>query len=393
MTGSARDAEAVLAEIQAALDTDGVWVAPSLRERVDGADVAAISDQLAAMEVPTYFVLHDLQDSDPFGGDPAELLTRLHDRSDKDGFYLAPQFYGGPERFLVQSRSWGSENRDHHAIAVADHRHEDDDGLVADTGAYFVELAGLLADPTAAKEAYEAEVVPTFDSPGTSSTSGSPYADDGNEALVGAGVGALLALLAVVVWWRRRARRGRVLQLPASVVANVRAARDSALERRADVDVLALGEAIDEAEIDPVRHDAAAWQQALDHHEGAQRVLRRPERDVLDVVGAIVLAERGRRALAAATAGKPFVPAARCYLHPLHEGRIHRSVVESGGRQVEVPVCSACRAALKAGRTPDVLDVERRGRPVHYFETDAEPWASTGYGALHPDLIGRLHTR
>lgn len=391
MTDTPDEVDATLAAIQQALDAQGVWVAPSLRQEVDADDVAAISAQLRTAPSPTYFVIHDLQDSDAFGGDPAELLTRLHDRSGKDGHYLSPQFFGGTERVLVQTRTWGAENSDRGAIAVAEHRHEDEDGLIGDLGAFFVELATLVADPEAAREAYEAEVVPTFEQSRSTSTS-SPYADDGgNEALVGAGVGALIALLAVGVWWRRRAKRAQVLQLPASVVSNVRAARDSTLERRADAAVLALGEAIDDTEIDPVAHDAAAWQEALDHHEGAQRVLRRRDADVLDVVGAIVLAERGQQALRAAVAGKPFAPTARCYLHPLHQGRIHRAVVESGGRQVEVPVCHACRAALRSGRTPDVLDVERRGRPVHYFETDAEPWASTGYGALQPDLIGRLH--
>ena len=44
-----------------------------------------------------------------------------------------------------------------------------------------------------------------------------------------------------------------------------------------------------------------------------------------------------------------------------------------------------------AGRRPDVLDVVVRGTPHHYFETDREPWASTGFGALEPDLVTRLH--
>ena len=37
------------------------------------------------------------------------------------------------------------------------------------------------------------------------------------------------------------------------------------------------------------------------------------------------------------------------------------------------------------------LDVVVDGRPEHYFETDREPWASTGFGALEPDLVRRLH--
>lgn len=381
--------EDLLAQIQQALDETGVWVAPALRSAVDDADVATISTQLSTLDRPTFLVIHDLRDSDAFGGDPAELLTQLHDRSGIDGLYLSPQFFGGPERFIVDARGWGTEDDAREAIAVADVRHEED-GLVDDLGAYFVELATLMADGTA-REAYEAEVVPTF---GTHSSTSSPYDDEGvSDGLVGAGIGAALALVAVGVWWRRRARRKQVLHLPASVVATARAARDSTLERRAEESALALGEAIDAAEIDPVAHDAAAWQQALDHYEGAQRVLRGSSNDVLDVVGAIVLAERGEEALAAALAGKAFVPGPRCYLHPLHTGRVSRAVVESGGRRVDVPVCQACRAALKAGKTPDVLDVERRGRPVHYFEADAEPWASTGYGTLQPDLIDRLHRR
>lgn len=45
------------------------------------------------------------------------------------------------------------------------------------------------------------------------------------------------------------------------------------------------------------------------------------------------------------------------------------------------------------GPGPDILDVARRGKPVHYFETDSEPWASTGYGSLEGDLIKKLQTR
>ena len=53
-------------------------------------------------------------------------------------------------------------------------------------------------------------------------------------------------------------------------------------------------------------------------------------------------------------------------------------------------MCATCRKDLAAGRRPDILDVVRDGVPVHYFATDAEPWASTGYGALEPDLLTAL---
>ncbi len=37
-----------------------------------------------------------------------------------------------------------------------------------------------------------------------------------------------------------------------------------------------------------------------------------------------------------------------------------------------------------------MLDLDADGEPRHYFELDVEPWSSTGYGALDPDLPGRL---
>ena len=58
---------------------------------------------------------------------------------------------------------------------------------------------------------------------------------------------------------------------------------------------------------------------------------------------------------------------------------------------LEVPLCKACRTDLAAGRAPDTLGVVRGGEPQHYFDTAAEPWVSTGYGSLHPDLVARLH--
>jgi hypothetical protein len=67
--------------------------------------------------------------------------------------------------------------------------------------------------------------------------------------------------------------------------------------------------------------------------------------------------------------------------------------VEVGGERVRAPLCRRCVADLGKGRRPDILDVLRRGEPVHYFDTDARPWAATGYGALQPDLVRELHRR
>lgn len=109
------------------------------------------------------------------------------------------------------------------------------------------------------------------------------------------------------------------------------------------------------------------------------------------MVGAIVLADNGRAALTSALDGRDFTPPSRCFLNPLHNRAVDKRTVEYGGREVRAPLCNACRTALTKNRGPDILDVVRRGKPVHYFETDAAPWASTGYGSLEPDLLLRLH--
>ena len=176
------------------------------------------------------------------------------------------------------------------------------------------------------------------------------------------------------------------------MIEHVREAHDQRLEERAQADVLALGERIDATEM-ATADDQAAWQTALDHYDAAQRVLGRGDSrpEVLDVVGAIVLAKRGLEAVAAAKSGGPFTPTPVCFLNPLHDKPHGTSTVESGGRRVKVPLCAACRSDLRSGRTPDTLDVIRGGRAVHYFDSDAEPWASTGYGSLRSDLVPRLH--
>jgi hypothetical protein len=109
-------------------------------------------------------------------------------------------------------------------------------------------------------------------------------------------------------------------------------------------------------------------------------------------VGAIVLAERGDAALTA-LAGREFEPTTPCFLDPLHGEATTEGSIEVDGDRIAVPLCKACRAELRRKRRPDILDVVRDGKPVHYFETDDEPWASTGYGALSPDLVERLHRR
>ncbi|MGH8968065.1 MAG: hypothetical protein ACRDXB_22450, partial [Actinomycetes bacterium] len=136
-----------------------------------------------------------------------------------------------------------------------------------------------------------------------------------------------------------------------------------------------------------------AWQQAVEHHTIARRILDGPHSSA-DTVGVIVLTDRGDSALDAAVADRSWEPTRPCYLNPLH-GDSARTVRWRGAAAgVDVPACAECADAIDAGRMPDdVLDFPYDGRLRHYFALEIEPWASTGYGALEPDLLGRLKSR
>jgi len=382
MAGSDDD---LLGTIQSSLDATGVWVDPSLSALITARDVKAMEAHVADSATPLFVVVQPLSDGDSFGGDPVELLSRLHDRSHADGLYVAVRSPDSPEYFGLTTRAWGSVPDDYYAASVGEQQHP------GDLAGALVQVTRLVADG-GSEEAYLAL---HKDQEATSTPPPPPAEDDGGSALpVGILVGVTVALAACAAAWRVHHARRRTFSLPASVIERVREAHDDKLEQRAAAEVLALGEAIDAAEM-LAADEPTAWQAALDHYDGAQRVLARgggrPE--VLDVVGAIVLAGRGQEALRAAKGRRPFRPSPVCYLNPLHAQPRGTSTVESAGRRVEVPMCGVCRADLRAQRAPDVLDIVRRGRPVHYFETDAEPWASTGYGALEPDLVPRLQGR
>lgn len=381
--------EDLLAQIWASLESTGVWVAPELSGEVSPAELAALREAVAAVATPTYVVVQPLVDGDAFGGEAAELLTQLHDRYDAGGLYLAPQFYGGPDTLNVVDRAWGTDLDPWQALAVAEARHADAEDRIDDLGGFLVEATQLIADPDL-PQAYDDEVAST-----SAPTGGGPDPVENGDPVAGLLVGGLLGLLivAAVVAVVRRGRRPQTFALPASVVAQVREAHADRIEQEARTGLLALGDAIRTEDLD-AGDDNRAWQAALDHYDAAARVLDTggADLDVLDAVGALVLVRRGRAALAAATSGKPYRPATSCYLHPLHDaptGRRTRLVQD--GHTGDVPLCAACRADLKAGRTPDALRVDRGGRAVLYVESGAEPWASTAYGALGADLVGALH--
>ncbi|MGW6531007.1 hypothetical protein [Streptomyces venezuelae] len=216
---------------------------------------------------------------------------------------------------------------------------------------------------------------------------------DGNNAPPWALITAIalpaLALALLTPFLVRSARRrsgsaAAPFTLPRAVFAAARAADEAELRRRAEAEVLALGEAARAA-------DAGATpglQRALDAYAAAGTVLDSAH-GLPDLAGVLALVTEGRDALD----GTPD-PLPLCFFNPLH-GRAARTIPwrPLGHRdQLHVSACPACARAISERRAPEVLTdtPATDGRPVPYFEVDAESsvWAATGYGSLLGDAAG-----
>lgn len=273
------DNAALLQQIQTSLDATGVWVDPSLRSLFTPNDLARIEANIARSDQPQFVVVYPFTDGDPFNNEPEELLTVLHDASQVDGLYLSARSpeNGDPTADYASvglvGRLWGPGPDATYVTSPAEDHHP------GDISGALVEATSTVADGTA-QQAWDAyiDALPRTSS-GTSSSDSSSASDaedsgGGNAVGVGAVVGVVVALAAVAAVWRVRRARRRTFSLPASVIAHVREAHDDRLEEQARAEVLALGEAIDAEDVDP-SDEPVAWQAALDHYDGAKRVLSR----------------------------------------------------------------------------------------------------------------------
>lgn len=408
-------AEEPIEEVVAALREDGLYVAPSASSLVTEQQQAEIAENLAALDAadaPVYVVVEKLQDTGRFGGKMDQMLTLAHDagEGELDGVYIGTDFFYSADfaedrdiaPYTLTTREWSPS-----AELPTTFDAYDVDLVEKDLGAGLVTLTDALASyvdgDTGEWDSYITEIREARED-SLAATSGG---DGDGFPIVAVGVVVAIAVVVTVLVRRssRRTKEGtavqpsrggrqRVFTLPPSALDLVRAAHDARIVGRGRDELLALGESIDEAELTD-RGDAGAWQAALDHYDAARRVLRpeEPADDVplLDGVGGLVLAERGRAALAAALRGRSYRPQAPCFLNPLHGTGGNAQDVEVAGERLHAPLCTRCRRDLKRGSRPEILDVMVDGQPRHYFDTEAQPWAATGYGALQPDLVSALH--
>ncbi|WP_110206320.1 hypothetical protein [Nocardioides daejeonensis] len=381
-----------LAAVHQELELDHVYVHPSLRSLVSESDEESLQQQAAQADHPTYIVVWPYRPGDAYGGKPADLLTRLHDQYPEPGIYLSNEVrlepIGDSYGVEIDGRQWGVGGEQDGPI---EWRVKSQVGMERqpDVVTSFERGLELLAmDPGDLEQLHGT----TLDERSATYRAEHPPEDEGGwQAPVVTGLVALLALFVawrVVVSFRKQKQPA---PLPKSAMQRIRAAQSKELLARAQDESQALGELLDELEISP-HDDRSAWQAALDHYAAVRRLLESEEPDPLDVVGALVLTQRGEDALSSARAGQPWEPSRTCFLNPLHGKAAREQRIEVEGRLIDVPVCAACRTALRKKQVPDIFDVVRRGQPRHYFETDVEPWASSGYGALDPDLL-KLLTR
>jgi len=112
----------------------------------------------------------------------------------------------------------------------------------------------------------------------------------------------------------------------------------------------------------------------------AERVIA--SSDLLDVVGALVLARTGRSLLRTADPYRP------CFVNPLHgEGTVEIEITDGDEASLSVPACRRCGSTRGLAQELDPLLEAwwglRGSRP--YYE-GGTLWARTGFGGLDPDL-------
>lgn len=433
--GEMQVAEEQAEAIAQALENSPVYFGPNTESWMTASDVEALTAAIEANDLALYVVL--VRPPDGTSNSGGDLVTRVKQAREEadlpaEGLYIGIDYasaLGGEDpqavfaadtELRVIALQFGDISPDLVGVARPDSLefgvstfldYGAGDGAPYELGPGLVELAERLtpgdvdsirADGSAGLDARIGDRAESgtgsSSGSGESGTSGLPGDDGFPTVPVVSGVVALVVLVVAVVTASRRrtsaSRDRRTFALPDSVLSRVREAEADELRRRARAALVTLGEKIEGAQLGP-RDDTATWQAALDHYEAAGRLLPDDgsEPSVLDAVGAIVLADRGEQALAATRRRRKLAFTTPCFLNPLHgTGRRGESLAH-GDFRVDAPVCDRCRADLNAGRRPDILDVIENGRPEHYFETRHEPWASTGYGALEPDLLRRLRTR
>ncbi|WP_326796532.1 hypothetical protein OG946_14515 [Streptomyces sp. NBC_01808] len=383
-------------EIADRLRDSPVYVHDAYTGAVDEARQRAITAQIEETGLPIKVVLVPLAKGDDFAGDPGTLAEVVRGRLGDGDLILVTT---SEQADWLQGFEWpGDAHQARDAVGAVGHLDEmNEAGLAAR-----VEKAVELIDAGNGTEVYEEAVADLgADTPPATGADDPDAGDEQSEGgsalpLTLAAAAAAVAVLAGLLWYVRRGRTGSraataPFATPQAVFAAARTADEAELRRRAEEEVVALGEAVREVETDaPDR--APHVHAALDAYAAAGTVLD-GARSRADLAGVLALVAEGRDALEAARATRPrrTAPLPLCFFNPLHGRATHRTRWRPLGsrRQLPVATCDTCTKALRERRAPEVLTDTTDGREVPYFEVPAESsiWAATGYGSLTRDPL------
>ena len=370
-----------------ALRTSPVYVSAGLQTAVTEADQRDLAAQIKKTGIPVKVVLVPFAHGDAWGGEPQQLADVLRDRLGGETVLITT---GDFDTGWLRGFEWPAQDayqaRDAvDAVSYLD-RYEDA-GLTAKVSKAIENIASGNGHAL-----YKRATKDMNASAGSTSGGGSEDADsdeDGGPPLAGLllyGGVAVLLVPALVLFVRRRvtARGPRLTEpfaAPRAVFAAARAADEQALRRRAQEEVLALGE-------DLAARDGTtpAVGRALDAYTAAATVLDAAA-DTPDLAGVLALVAEGRDALRERPRrrrAQPRLPL--CFFHPLHGRAVRVLRWRPLGRreELEVAACEECAVAVRAHRAPEVLTDRVDGRERPYFEVPAERslWAASGYGSF-----------
>lgn len=371
-----------VAAIAADLADDHLHIDPSVADQITADQLATVAATVETSPTPIYVVALPLSADSELS--PVQLVTLIHRELPENGvWFVARPFHDGSWR--LESTTYGVSTGNAHNLAgyVADELYPSDLGL------QLQKATELLANGTAEKVYYE-----TFPDRGQAQKPATQQ--NGGGQLLGVdlpiaftGIG-VLAIVVAVIAMRRRPRTGDGIAVKERALRRISTAQTGSWRHRAEAETASLGERVTALEIGE-GSDRAAWTAALDHYEAANRVLDRTT-SAADSIGALVLARRGEDALDHAIAGRPWTPTAACFFNPLHGAATTTVRWQTSVGARDVPACADCRRVARKNKEPDFLDLPVGDTVVHYVDadTEAEPWASTGYGSLDPDLLARI---
>ncbi|MFI6490605.1 hypothetical protein [Streptomyces sp. NPDC050564] len=382
-TGSTSPGE----RIANALRTSPVYVDDAYADAVSPTRRKQLVAQIEKTGLPIKVVLVPLTKGDGFDGDSDVLARVVHDRLPQHHLILITTDSDFADS--LNGYEWPSDtHQTQDAVGAVGFLDEMNDAGLADRTAKAVQLVA----EGDGKKVYKEATKGLRDSSSTppTATSGSDGADWWLWPLVAVPALALITLVGRSLVHSRRSRsRTDNAAFPQVVFATARAADEAELRRRAEDEVLALGEETQAADAD----GTPGLHHALDAYAAAGTVLD-AARGIPDLAGVLALVAEGRDALIGTPSPLPL-----CFFNPLHGRAAQRTTWRPLGRRerLKVATCQPCTDALRTRRAPEVLtDTTEDGREVPYFEIPGERsvWAATGYGALVRDredgLAGRV---